>query len=117
MRAFDTLYGIDGQPLLVPDAGVELTENDIDSEAAGRDAAGYMHRHLLRSGIRTWAFTYSFLTAEELAYLRSLFAGKASFVFGCEDGEVTAYCTKREVTLYDRARGLYKGMKFTVVEC
>lgn len=117
MRAFDTLYTVDGQPLLVPDQGVEMTETNMDSQAAGRDAAGFMHPHLLRSGLRTWDFTYHFLTAQELDYLRGLFAGKASFSFGCEDGPVTAYCAKRQVTLWDRARGIYKGMKFTVVEC
>ena len=117
MRAYDSLYTVDGAPLLLPDAGVELTMNDIDSQAAGRDAAGYMHRSLLRSGVRTWGFTYSLLTAQEHAYLQSLFAGKATFSFGCETGETAAYCAKREVTLYDRTKGIYKALKFTVVEC
>lgn len=117
MREFDPIYTVDGQPMLAPDAGVELTESDLDSQAAGRDAAGYMHRALLRSGVRTWSFTYSLLTGEELSYLRALFAGKATFRFGCETGQVEAYCAKREVTLYDRSRGLYKGLKFTVIEC
>lgn len=117
MRAFDTLYTVNGQPLLTPDAGVELTMNDIDSAAAGRDAAGYLHRAVLRSGVRTWGFTYSVLTAGELAYLQGLFAGKPTFAFGCETGPVDAYCAKQEVTLYDRSRGIYKGLKFTVIEC
>ena len=56
-------------------------------------------------------------TAEELTYLRSLFAGKATFRFGCEGGSAEAYCAKREVTLYDRTKGIYKALKFTVVEC
>ena len=117
MRAFDSLYTVDGQPVLTPDAGVEITENDLDSQAAGRDMAGFMHRRLLRSGVRTWSFTYSLLTEEELTYLRSLFAGKATFRFGCEGGEAEAYCAKRDVTLYDRSRGIYKALRFTVVEC
>lgn len=117
MRAFDPIYTVDDSPMLTPDAGVEITENDLDSQAAGRDAAGYMHRRLLRSGVRTWSFTYSLLTADELAYLRSLFAGKATFRFGCETGETEAYCAKREVTLWDRTKGIYKALRFTVVEC
>ena len=117
MREFDTLYKVDGAPLLAPDAGVELSWNDIDSEAAGRDAAGYLHRAVLRHGVRTWAFTYSSLTEQELSYVRGLFAGKPTFPFTCATGQVTAYCAKQEVTLYSRTRGLYKGLKFTVIEC
>jgi len=117
VRELDAVYKVDGKPLLVPDAGVELSWNDLDSEAAGRDAAGYLHRAVLRQGVRTWAFTYSLLTGEELAYVQSLFAGKASFTFACETGTVTAYCAKQEATLYSRSRGIYKGLKFTVIEC
>ena len=117
MRALDTVYAVNGQPLLTPDAGVELTVNDIDSAAAGRDAAGYLHRAVLRSGVRTWGFTYSTLTAEEARYLLNLFAGKPTFAFSWEGGTVDAYCAKQELTLYDRQKGIYKGLKFTVIQC
>ena len=115
MRPFDTVYKVGDKPLLVPDAGVERSWNDIDSEAAGRDAAGFLHRAVLRQGVRTWGFTYSFLTAQELAYLQSLFT--PTFSFTCETGQVRAYCAKQEATLYSRTQGIYKGMKFTVIEC
>ena len=117
MRAYDTLYKVDQAPMLAPDAGVNLSWNDIDGDAAGRDAAGYLHRQVLRSGVRTWEFTYSHLSEQELHYLNGLFAGKPTFAFTCEGGVVTAYCAKREATLYDRTHGLYTGMKFSVIEC
>lgn len=117
MRSFDTVYQVDGRPMLAPDAGVALSWNDLDSEAAGRDAGGYLHRAVLREGLRTWGFTYSYLNEEELRYLLSLFAGKPTFTFACEDGNVTAYCAKREATLYSRTKGIYNGLRFTVIEC
>lgn len=117
MRALDTLYAVDGLALPVPDAEVELSFSDLDSGAAGRDESGYMHRAVLRHRVRTWGFTYSLLTAEELAYLESLFADKATFTFTCETGDVTCYCAKQEVRLCDRSRGIYKGMKFNIIEC
>lgn len=117
MRAFDTVYKVNGQPLLAPDTGVELSWNDLDSEAAGRDAGGYLHRAVLRQEVRTWGFTYSYLHEDELAYLNGLFAGKPTFSFACEDGTVTAYCAKREATLYSRSKGIYNAMKFTVIQC
>ena len=117
MRSLDTLYAVDGVPLLTPDAGVELTVSDIDSAAAGRDAAGYLHRSVLRSGIRTWGFTYSTLTAEEARYMLNLFAGKPTFIFTWEGGTAECYCAKQELTLYDRQKGIYKGLKFTVIQC
>ena len=117
MRSFDPVYTVDGSPMLVPDAGVEISRSDLEGEGGGRDAGGFLHRVVLRSGVRTWSFTYSLLTEQELGYLQDLFLGKVSFAFTCGGETVTAYCDKQDVTLFDRARGLYKGLKFTVTEC
>lgn len=117
MRSFDTVYLIDGSPMLVPDAGVEISLSDLDGEGSGRDAAGFLHRRVLRTGMRTWGFTYGVLTAEELNYMQDLFANKSSFAFTCERGTVTAYCDRQDVTLFDRSRGLYKAFKFAITEC
>lgn len=117
MRSFDSVYQIDGSPLLVPDAGVEISRADLEGEGTDRDAGGFLHRMVLRSGVRTWSFTYGLLTAQEHDYLQGLFTGKASFAFSCESGTVTAYCDKQDVTLFDRTRGLYKALKFSITEC
>ena len=117
MRAYDTVYKVDGQAMLAPDAGVELGFSDLDAASAGRDEAGFLHRRVLRRGVRTWGFTYATLTAEEYAYLTALFAGKDTFQFACEDGAVTAYCAKRQVRLYSRSRGIYQALQFNIIEC
>ena len=103
-RKFCYEYSIDGKPLLAPDMNVNITENDLDGGASGRDESGFMHRYIIRSGIKTFEFVYAVLDAEDYMYLRSLFAGKASFVFEYRnpDGSVTtthAYSSKRRVML------------------
>lgn len=117
MRPYDTIYQIDGTPLLVPDAPVERTFSDLDDQSAGRDESGYMHRSVLRHRVRTWGLSYSVLTAQELAYLETLLDGKATFRFSCEEGVCTAYCAKQEVRLYDRTRGVYKQLRLDIIEC
>lgn len=117
MRSFDTKFLVDGQPMLAPDAGVSLNFSDIDAADAGRDEAGFMHRSLVRSKVRTWGFTYSFLTAEEYGYLMGLLAGKETFSFSDGEETVTAYCAKLETNLFSRKHGLYKATQFNVIEC
>ena len=115
-------YLVDDSPLLAPDMNVNITENDIDSEASGRDESGYMHRLIIRSGVKTWEFVYAVLDAEDYAYIQSLFKGKANFKFSyrAPDGSVeitTAYSSKRSITLRDCATGEYKNLKFNIIEC
>ena len=117
MRGFDEYYRIDGAPMLLPDAGVSLHYADIDGSDAGRDEGGFMHRSVVRSKVPTWGFTYSFLTAEELAYLMGLMEGKATFAFTAGEDTCTAYCAKVETTLFDRTHGLYKALQFNIIGC
>lgn len=117
MRPLDSVYKIDGKALPVPDREVEIHYADLDHAGAGRDESGFMHRMVLRSRVRTWGFTYEVLTAEEKAYLESLIAGKATFRFQNEGAPCEAYCAKQEVRLYSRTHGLYKGWKFSIIEC
>ena len=117
MRAYDTVYKVDGQAMLAPDAGVELGFSDLDAASAGRDEAGFLHRRVLRRGVRTWGFTYSSLTAQELSYLMGLLTGKDTFQFTDDTGTYTAYCTKGQVRLYDRTRGIYQALQFNIIQC
>lgn len=121
-REFCCEYIIDGKPLLAPDMNVNITENDLDSEGSGRDESGFMHRYVIRTGIKTWEFVYSVLDAEDYAYIQSLFKGKATFIFEYmnPDGSVSsthAYTSKRSITLRDYATGGYKNLKFNIIEC
>ncbi len=122
MRNYDYDYQIDKNPMLVPDAGVEISFSDLDGEDSGRDEAGFMHRTVLRERVRTWSFSYAVLTAEEYRYLDALFRGKPTFTFAFRglDGHPTecqAYCSKGSITLYNQRTGLYKNMKFNIIEC
>lgn len=122
MRKYDYEYQIDDAPMLVPDAGVELSLSDLDGEDSGRDEGGFMHRSTLRSRVRTWGFQYAVLTAEEYRYLNALIAGKATFLFKFRnlDGEEETrrcYCSNHSITLFNRRTGLYKNLKFNIIEC
>jgi len=115
-------YLIDGNPLLIPDINVNITENDLDSSDSGRDEAGYMHRIIIRSSIKTFEFVYAVLDVEDYAYIQSLFYGKPDFEFSYKnpDGSMVttrAYSSKRSITLRNYATGEYKNLKFNIIEC
>ncbi|MBQ4600138.1 MAG: hypothetical protein IJB17_00715 [Oscillospiraceae bacterium] len=122
MRKLDWDFLIDGQPLPVPDAPLELSYQDLDAQAAGRDEAGFMHRLVLREKVRTWALVYGVLSEREYRYVMGLLAGKPTFSFTVRglDGEpetVKAYCAKVGISYFDRSRGLYKNLRLNVIEC
>lgn len=122
MRATDPKFLIDGVPILLPDAGVELQFTDLDSADSGRDEAGFLHRIVLRRGVRTWNLSYSLLTKEEYAYMQRLLLSRDTFplTYENEQGEqaqTTAYCSNHALSLYDRTLGVYRELKCTVIEC
>lgn len=115
-------YKIDGLPLLVPDADVSISQNDLDSSDSGRDESGIMHRQVVRHRVKTWGFNYFALTKEEFYYMESLFAGKSDFTFLYRglDGklvETRAYCSNNSITYHNAELGLYKNLKFNIIEC
>lgn len=122
MRAFDYNSQIDGKPMLMPDEGVEISRSDLDSEDSGRDESGVLHRQMVREKVTTLGYSYAVLTREEYRYMQSLFKGKATFVFTYldEDGQArktTAYCSKNNITLHNAKTGIYKKLKFNIIEC
>lgn len=113
---------IDGQPVLVPDAGVTISLEDLDSSESGRDESGYMHRVVLRTDVRKIPLTYSSLTREEYLYMESLFRGKQDFIVECRDFDganisFKAYRSKHSITIYNARTGAYKNYTFNIVEC
>lgn len=113
---------IDNVPMLEPDAGIGIKISDIESGSTGRDESGFTHRILIRSDVKTWDFSYAMLTSEEYVYITNLLRGKAtfSFTFKKENGEeetVKAYCKQRSTAFWSRRRGLYKNMKFSIIQC
>lgn len=121
MRFFEE-YKVDGAPLLIPDADVELTQTDLDSGSAGRDESGFMHRIRVRKRVKTWAFQYFALRREEFQYLEALLSQNETFTFSYPDtdGEIrtcTAYCSNTGLSYHNAKLGLYRNYKFTVIEC
>lgn len=121
-RKLTELFLIDGTPMLDPDAGVEFEYNDMLSSDSGTDEGGFTHNIVLRSEVKTWKFVYSWLTAEEHAYIRALLRGKHdfSFTFKDETGQmqtVKAYCSQKRAAYWSARRGIYKDMQFDIIEC
>ena len=119
---FFTEYKIDGTPILVPDADVELTLTDLDSGSAGRDEQGFMHRIRVRKRVKTWAFQYFALTREEWYYMENLLSQNPTFRFTYPDMDgtqktCTAYCSNTGLTWHNARLDLYRNYKFTVIEC
>lgn len=114
-------FTVDGEPMLMPDAGVELVSEDLDGESA-RDESGYYHRCVWRHDVKKWKFAYAVVTAEEYAYIKQLFQGKTTFQFGFTDEggnrqTAKAYCMQTSVSWWSARRGIYKNLQFEVIEC
>lgn len=117
---FDLL--IDGQPILVPDADIAISYEDLDSSESGRDEGGFMHRIVLRERVKKIPLSYSFLDRDEYRYMESLFQGKPQFRVDCRDENGSplsfiAYRSKYSITLHNVKTGAYKNYNFNIIEC
>jgi len=123
IRVYDNIFAVDGAPLLTPDIDMTVSESDLDEEDSGRDESQFMHRFVAREKVKTWAFVYALLDGEDLSYIKSLFAGRPTFTFSYEENgqqvTTTAYCSKRTYKKCrgPNAHGLYKELKFNIIEC
>lgn len=118
------LFMIDGKPMFAPDGDMGFSFEDLDGSDSGRDEAGVMHRVVVRRGVGTWSFTYSNITDEELAYMESLFAGKAQFTFthpklgNCGAAvQTTAYRSKFSLNWKNARTKTWRNYKFNIIEC
>lgn len=117
---FDLL--IDGQPVLVPDADLTISYEDLDSEESGRDESGFMHRLVLRSDVKKIPLAYASLSTEEYLYMESLFKGKSEFRVDCRDADgsllsFTAYRSKHSISIHNIVTGMHKNYNFSIIEC
>lgn len=122
MRATTNLFQVNGKPMLVPDAEVSVSYEDLDAADAGRDEAGFMHRILVRSKVPSWDFSYSHLTEPEKAYMERLFGDDATFLF-THPGRLDAaapettrcYRSKYAITWKNAKTGLWSGYGFRII--
>lgn len=124
MRGTTNLFTINGKPMLVPDAEVTVSYEDVDAADSGRDESGVMHRMVVRYKVAAWKFTYAYLTEEEKRYMESLFPEAPSFAFShpartdASRQETTqCYRSKLGISWLDARRGLWSGYSFSVIEC
>ena len=124
MRAKTELFLINGQPMLVPDAEVGVSYEDLDSSDSGRDESGVMHRIPVRYKVSSWSFTYSHLTEEEKQYMESLFPDAADFTFTHPDRldssvavSCKAYRSKYGISWRNAKTGLWSNYSFNIIEC
>lgn len=117
-------YLIDGKPMPLPDREVEMSFEDLDHPEAGRDEAGFMHRLVARYKVGTWSFVYSHLTQDTYRELAQLLPQSGSFVFSYPDPmdpeqykHTVAYLSRYGIVWQDAATGLYRNLKFSIIEC
>lgn len=124
MRATTDLFKINGSPILVPDAEVEVNYEDLDAADSGRDESGFMHRTMVRVKVASWKFTYSHLTEEEKQYMETLFSSAATFQFthpsrvDASISETTkCYRSKYGISWKNARNGLWSSYSFSIIEC
>ncbi len=124
MRKTTDLFLINGRPMLLPDAQVGVSYEDVDSADAGRDESGYMHRIMVRCKVASWSFSYGHLTEEEKNYMESLFGDAATFTFTHPDRldsskavETKCYRSKYSLSWRNAKTGLWSGYGFNIIAC
>ena len=124
MRQTTQLFTVNGKPLLLPDAQVQCSYEDLDDGDSGRDEAGFMHRSVLRYKVGVWSFSYQHLTEEEKQYMESLFPQAPTFQFGHPDrldatkqAVSTCYRSKYAVSWQNAKTGLWNGYRFQIIQC
>ena len=124
MRATTALFQINGQPMLLPDAQVGMSYEDLDSADAGRDESGYMHRKMVRRKVGVWSFSYSHLTGAQYRYMLSVLPQGGTFSFTYPDPEnpgsqrtTTAYVSAYSVVWHSARTDTYRNLQGSVIEC
>ncbi len=124
MRETTDLFQINGIPILVPDAGVDASYEDLDSADSGRDESGVMHRIPVRYKVGSWTFSYSHLTEAEKNYMESLFPDGPDFQFTHPDRKnasqpvtIRAYRSKYGISWKNAKTGLWSNYDFTIIAC
>ena len=124
MRKTTSLFRINGKPMLIPDAEVTVSYEDLDSNDSGRDESGVMHRFMVRCKVASWGFTYSHLTEEEKQYMENLFRDDAVFTFthpARTDASVVescvAYRSKYAINWKNAKTGLWSNYSFHIIQC
>lgn len=121
MRSYYYDMLIDGNPILVPDADMTIEYTDIDAEESGRDESYFIHRVVVRRGVKKWPLVYNALTRDEYLYMESLFQGKDDFTvtYREHDNQIAkciCYRSKHSITIHNAKTGDYRNYSFNIIE-
>lgn len=118
------MFFINGKPMLMPDADMQVSFEDLDDASAGRDESGVMHRIPVRYKVGAWSFTYTHLTEAEKAYMESLFPDAPDFDFTHPDRldskklvTTRAYRSKYGIAWKNASTGLWSNYSFNIIAC
>lgn len=124
MTTLTDLYQINGKPMPAPDQDVEMSFEDLDAGDAGRDEAGYMHRHVVRRQVGAWNFVYSHLTQDTYTYILSIMPDSGTFTFTYPNPAnpqkrctTKAYLSGYGIAWRSARTGAYRNLKFSIIEC
>lgn len=118
------IFMINGEPMLIPDAGVEFSYEDLDAADSGRDESGVMHRIVARHKVGKWTFEFARISEEDKQYMESLFPDAADFEFthpkrhnSFDSVSTRCYRSKYELSWYNARTGIWHNYKFSIIEC
>lgn len=123
-KALTDLFKINGKPMFAPDADIDFSYEDLDSEDTGRDESGYMHRIVVRYKVMSGAFEFSHISESDMRYMESLFPDEPDFEFTRpsrlnSDIPVTTRCyrSKYGISWRNAKTGQWRNYKFNIIEC
>lgn len=123
-KALTDLFKINGKPMFAPDADIDFSYEDLDSEDTGRDESGYMHRIVVRYKVMSGAFEFSHISEADMRYMESLFPDESDFEFTRpsrlnSDIPVTTRCyrSKYGISWRNAKTGQWRNYKFSIIEC
>ena len=110
-------YLIDGKALPEANGGVKLRFSDLESGETGLDESGFLHRVVLRRGLRSWEFAYRELTPTAYGALLALLPQKDSFLLQCQEGQILCWLESLTAARRDSLQGPVYQLCFTLKEC
>lgn len=123
MRSYSDIYKINGKSILVPDAPLQISYDDMLSPDSANDEAGVPHDIVMDYKRAKYTFIYSAITEEEKSYMESLFPDAPTFDFTHPDRKDSSLSktskakrTGYSIAYHDVIRGLWMGYKFVVQE-
>lgn len=123
-KALTDLFKINGKPMFAPDADIDFSYEDLDSEDTGRDEIGYMHRIVVRYKVMSGSFEFSHISESDMRYMESLFPDEPDFEFTRpsrlnSDIPVTTRCyrSKYGISWRNAKTGQWRNYKFNIIEC